>query len=258
MESKCSKPIIGISASIIVDSGGMFPGYHRAYVNEDYVNSVIRSGGIPLIIPISQDETVIDGYIGSIDGLILSGGHDVNPLNYDEEPDQKLGDIFPLRDWFDSQLLQKAKEKRIPILGICRGCQIINVSHGGSLWQDLSYAEGVTIKHWQAHHPDLATHSIVIEEDSVLYHVLGEKKVMVNSFHHQVIRKVGDGFRVVARARDGVIEAIESTDYPFMIGVQWHPEMLHHCDAGMCRLFKALVEAAQGMSSEKILYEMAV
>ncbi len=95
-------------------------------------------------------------------------------MNYDEEPDQKLG-IFSHCAIGSIVNFTKAKEKRIPILGICRGCQILNVSHGGSLWQDLSYAEGVTIKHWQAHHPDLATHSIEIEEDSVLYHVLGEK-----------------------------------------------------------------------------------
>ncbi|MFU2193912.1 gamma-glutamyl-gamma-aminobutyrate hydrolase family protein [Streptococcus pluranimalium] len=239
------KPIIGISASVIVDQGGMFPGYHRSYVNEDYVNSVIKNGGIPLIIPISQDETVIDGYIDTVDGLILSGGHDVCPLNYDEEPDQKLGDTLPLRDRFDCTLVAKAISKNIPILGICRGCQILNIHHGGTLWQDLSYCEGVSIKHWQEHHPDLATHSVVIEQDSRLFDIFGQDKMMVNSFHHQIIRTVGDGFRIVARAKDGVVEAIEHTGYRFMIGVQWHPEMLHQCDDCMNRIFGALIDEAK-------------
>lgn len=247
-----SKPVIGISGSVIVDSGGMFPGYHRSYVNEDYVQSVIKNGGIPLIIPMSQDASVLDGYIEHIDGLILSGGHDVCPRNYNEEPDQKLGDICPQRDRFDCALLQRAIEKNLPILGICRGCQILNVHHGGSLWQDLSYAEGVTIKHWQEHHPELVTHSICLERDSLLFQVLGEESMMVNSFHHQIIRQLGNGFRAVARSKDGVIEAIEHADYRFMVGVQWHPEMLHGSEMEMNRIFAALIDEAAKKPVEEV------
>ncbi|WP_162012333.1 gamma-glutamyl-gamma-aminobutyrate hydrolase family protein [Streptococcus sp. S784/96/1] len=238
-------PIIGISASIIVDQGGMFPGYHRAYVNEDYVHSITQNGGIPMILPVSSDREVLDGYMEGIDGLLLSGGHDICPLNYGEEPSPKLGDTFPARDQFDFALLEKAKEKNIPILGICRGAQIINVNHGGTLWQDLSYANQPFLKHWQEHYPDLATHSVILEKDSLLMQIFGQEKMLVNSFHHQIVREVGDNLRVVARAMDGVVEAIEHTDYRFMIGVQWHPEMLHKSMLEMNQLFKAFIEEAK-------------
>ncbi|QGG98123.1 gamma-glutamyl-gamma-aminobutyrate hydrolase family protein [Streptococcus dysgalactiae] len=236
-------PIIGISASVIVDSGGMFPGYHRSYVNEDYVSSVCKNDAIPMILPISEDVTILDGYINTIDGLILSGGHDICPLNYGEEPSPKLGDTFPARDAFDFALLERAVAKEIPILGICRGNQIINVKNGGNLWQDLSYVQKPLLKHWQEHHPDWATHSVDLEKGSLLHRIFETDTLMVNSFHHQIIKEVAPGFKVAARAKDGVIEAIEHESYPFMIGVQWHPEMLHQSVPIMNRLFQALIQA---------------
>ena len=238
-------PIIGISASVIVDSGGMFPGYHRSYVNEDYVSSISLNGGIPMILPISSDEQVLDGYLDTIDGLVLSGGHDVSPLNYGEEPSQKLGDTFPARDQFDFALIERAKKKKIPILGICRGYQIITVYHGGTLWQDLSYTNKPLLKHWQEHHPDLATHSVELEAGTLLHSIFKKDKLMVNSFHHQIVKDVPEAFTVAARAMDGVVEALEHHSYPFMVGVQWHPEMLHKSMPEMNQLFKALIAQAK-------------
>ena len=127
------KPIIGISGSVIIDDSGIFPGYRRSYVNEDYVDSVIQNGGIPYIIPFNENEEVIKEQLLNVQGLILSGGHDVDPHNYKEEPEQKLGDIWPERDQFDMLLLKLAEENGVPVLGICRGAQIINVYHGGTL-----------------------------------------------------------------------------------------------------------------------------
>ncbi|WP_303974683.1 gamma-glutamyl-gamma-aminobutyrate hydrolase family protein, partial [Streptococcus merionis] len=222
------------------------------YVNEDYVLSVSKNGGVPMILPVTDEERVLDGYINSIDALILSGGHDVCPFNYGEEPSPKLGDTFPARDQFDFALLRKAKEKNIPILGICRGAQIINVYHGGTLWQDLSYADQPFLKHWQEHYPDLPTHSIRIERGSLLYQIFGEEKMMVNSFHHQVMRHVPEEFRVVARAADTAIEAIEHVNYRFLVGVQWHPEMLYLSRKEMNRLFKALINEARGETVAEI------
>lgn len=238
-------PIIGISASIIVDQSGMFPGYHRSYVNEDYVNSVIRNGGVACILPISDNEEVLDSYLEIIDGLILSGGHDICSFNYNEEPSPKMGDIFPARDKFDFALLERATKKGIPILGICRGAKIINVYHGGALYQDLSYCDTAKIKHWQGSCPDMVTHSVDVEDDSLLHQILRVNKITVNSFHHQIMKDVAKEFNVVGRAPDGVIEAIEHTDYPFMIGVQWHPEMLHRVSEEMNRIFAALIDHAQ-------------
>ena len=140
-------PIIGISSSIIVDNSGSFAGYMRAYVNKDYVDAVIRAGGVPLIIPFSVDKEVIISQAQLIDGLILSGGHDINPYNYGQEPSQKIGEIFPERDIYEMILLEESKKRDIPILGICRGFQLINVAAGGTLYQDLSLIPGNILKH---------------------------------------------------------------------------------------------------------------
>ena len=238
------RPIIGISSSVIVDESGNFAGYKRAYVNKDYVDAVVRAGGVPLIIPFTTDKEVIISQAQLIDGLILSGGHDVNPYNYGQEPSQKLGETFPERDTYEMILLEESKKRNIPILGICRGSQLINVAAGGTLYQDLSLISGNILKHNQVAKPTLKTHMIKIEENSVIASIFG-KETMVNSFHHQAIDKVADDFRVVARASDGVVEAIEHKTYKFLVAVQWHPEMLGvECEKAR-ELFAKFVEEAR-------------
>lgn len=234
------KPIIGISGSMIIDEGGMFPGYKRSYVNNDYVRSVIEAGGIPFIIPMNNDEEVIENQLDLVDGLILSGGHDVNPLLFNEEPHQKLGGIYPERDDFDFKVVKKAMNKNMPIIGICRGHQVINVANGGSLYQDLSLIEGCYIKHNQGSLPSQATHTVTVEKDSVLGGILGEKTYS-NSFHHLAVKDVADGFRIVALAEDGVVEAIEREEKPLVMGIQWHPEMMSGVDKGMMDIFKYFI-----------------
>ncbi|ATV69823.1 MULTISPECIES: gamma-glutamyl-gamma-aminobutyrate hydrolase family protein [Fusobacterium] len=238
------KPIIGISSSVIVDDSGNFAGYKRAYVNKDYVDAVVRAGGVPLIIPFTTDKEVIISQVQVIDALILSGGHDVSPYNYGQEPNPKLGETFPERDTYDMLLLEESKKRNLPILGICRGSQIINVAAGGTLYQDLSLIPGNVLKHNQVSKPTLKTHKIQIEENSIISEIFG-KETMVNSFHHQALDKVADDFKVVARASDGVVEAIEHKTYKFLVGVQWHPEMLAvECDEAR-ELFKRLIEEAK-------------
>lgn len=222
-----TKPLIGVSGSVIIDDGGIFPGYHRSYVNEDYIDSVVKNGGVPFIIPFTEDDDVIKQQLDNVQGLILSGGHDVDPHLYDEEPEQKLGKTWPARDRFDMRLLKLAEEKGIPVLGICRGAQIINVYHGGTLYQDLSYRPEHTLKHMQGHDPSLATHGMQVEEDSKLASILGKTNFMVNSFHHQLINRVAPDLRGVAVAPDGVVEGIENSAGT-VVGVQWHPEMMHN------------------------------
>ena len=230
-------PIIGISSSIIVDNSGSFAGYMRAYVNKDYVDAVIRAGGVPLIIPFSVDKEVIISQAQLIDGLILSGGHDINPYNYGQEPSQKIGEIFPERDIYEIED-EDFKE------GICRGFQLINVAAGGTLYQDLSLIPGNILKHNQVSNPTLKTHKIEIKENSFISSIFG-KETMVNSFHHQAIDKVANDFIVVARASDGVVEAIEHKTYKFLVAVQWHPEMLAvNCEKARV-LFSKFVEEAK-------------
>ena len=238
------KPIIGISSSIIVDDLGSFAGYKRAYVNKDYVDAVVRAGGVPLIIPFTTNKEVIISQAQLIDGLILSGGHDINPYNYGQEPSQKIGEIFPERDIYEMILLEESKKRDIPILGICRGFQLINVAAGGTLYQDLSLIPGNILKHNQVSNPTLKTHKIEIKKNSFISSIFG-KETMVNSFHHQAIDKVADDFIVVARASDGVVEAIEHKTYKFLVAVQWHPEMLAvNCEKARV-LFSKFVEEAK-------------
>lgn len=240
------KPLIGIAGSVLLTKYGSSEGYRRSYVNEDYVQSVLQNGGIPVIIPVVDSLEAVDAYIDQIDALILSGGHDVTPQYYGEEPKPKIGQTWELRDWFESSLLEKALEKKMPVLGICRGLQIMNVFHGGSLWQDLTYMENIEVRHMQGNMPDQTTHLVDVEEGSKLYEMMGrEKYVMVNTYHHQAVRELGEGFRVTATSADGVVEAIENDDYPFYVGVQWHPEMLHQSVPIMNNLFSGLIEASQ-------------
>jgi len=179
-----------------------------------------------------------------VDGLLISGGQDVNPQNYGEEPLPNLGDIFPERDDFEYGLLKAALEAKKPVLGICRGVQIINTYFKGSLYQDLSYMGIDVLKHNQVNTPSRVTHSVTVDKNSKLFEIFGEEKFMVNSFHHQAIKEVGNGLVKTAAAPDGITEAVEKTDYPFLVGVQWHPEMLHESVEMMNKLFARFIREA--------------
>lgn len=220
------KPVIGISGNILINKGNTFSGYRRSYVNQDYVEAILRAGGIPFIIPFNEDLESIREMVEHVDGVILSGGHDVNPYNYGEDPLLKIGEVFPERDVFDMEIYKTAVKFNKPVFGICRGFQIINVVNGGSLYQDLSYADFVKLKHDQQDNPSQATHFVKFEEGTFLRDILGEES-KVNSFHHQILKDVAPGFKVVAKSPDGVVESIQKiTEDCFVVGVQWHPEML--------------------------------
>lgn len=235
------KTLIGIVGNLLIDQGGMFPGYERAYVNNDYVQSVKKAGGTPVILPIISDYETVKNQIEAMDSIIISGGFDVNPLIYGEEPSQKQGFLCPERDEYDLMVIKAAMELNKPILGICRGVQILNAALGGTLYQDLSQIEGCYIKHVQESKPDTAGHSVEIVKGTKLYSILGEK-IITNSFHHQAIKDLAPGFKVAARSKDGVIEAIEK-DEGFVIGIQWHPEMMAGKDNKlMLNIFKTFVE----------------
>lgn len=248
------KPIIGISGSLIIDEGGMFPGYKRAYVNNDYIVSVIAAGGIPLIIPFNQDQVVTKEQVAIVDGLILSGGHDISPLNYGEELLQVTGDIFPERDQFDLLLLAEAEKRHLSILGICRGCQLLNIFHGGTLYQDLSYLPNsqTILKHNQGHQANLATQTLAIKPNSLLFQSINQEQIKVNSFHHQVIKTVADSFKVTAKTLDQVVESIENKQYHWEVGVQWHPEMMQATDPMMKQLFMSFVQSTKEQKQQEV------
>ena len=221
-------PVIGISS--YSENG-------RCQVNMTYVNSVRMAGGVPLVIPVTGDDAQIEVILSAIDGLVMTGGEDFDPLKwFGEEPVRGLGEVVPARDEFDVKLVRAAVAKGIPVLGICRGEQLLAVAFGGSLWQDIpSQVPSSYVKHRQSPTTGtVGTHSIAIEKGSLLAKILGKEKAVVNTFHHQAIKDVPQGFKVVARAADGIIEAVERTgklsNYPdggaMILGVQFHPEVI--------------------------------
>ena len=246
-----NKPIIGISTSVLVDEGGGFPGYERIYVNKDYVSSVISAGAVPLMIPMDATEENLRQTLELVDGMIFSGGHDIAPIRYGEEPHQKLQEICPERDDFDFLLYRLAKEHSLPILGICRGFQLMNVSEGGKLYQDLSLKNTDSLKHSQGHGPSIPTHTVKVEPGSKFYEILGKEEIRVNSFHHQAVKSTSENVAISGKALDNVVEAIELKNYPFGLGVQFHPEMLQAKEEDMKKIFAALVSAAKEYREKK-------
>ena len=213
---------------------------------EGYYQSVLKAGGIPFIIPPHEDADVLAETLAGLDGILLTGGADINPLFLGEEPIKELHGINPRRDRQELLLTRLAADRQIPILGICRGIQTMNAAFGGALYQDIhSQMEGKRIKHDQDLDRTYASHTVSIEEGTVLYELFKTDTLAVNSFHHQAVMEPAPGFRVCARSTDGVIEAMESTEHKSMLGVQWHPEcFILRGDECMMPLFNWLVKEA--------------
>jgi len=213
-----SLPLIGISGTHT--TGG------ATQVNFTYVDAVLRAGGVPIILPINDNMEVMKKMIASVDALIMTGGEDIDPSYYGEEPIPAQGEIVPGRDAFDIAMIRIAVEQGIPVLGICRGHQLMNVAFGGSLYQDFPSQMGKKVyKHRQQAPGWYGTHTVTVEAGSVLAKVLGKTTVRTNSFHHQAIKDLAPGFVVTATTGDGVIEGIEKQGNPRVFGVQFHPEV---------------------------------
>ena len=193
-------------------------------LGQGYYKSVVAAGGVPVIIPPVADTDTIVNTLSRIDGLILSGGGDFNPLWTGEEPSTKLGGINKERDLPELLITRLAYNRQIPMLGICRGIQTLAIALGGEVAQDIS--DKATVKHSQNADRSEATHTVIIESDSKLAQIYNDERIAVNSFHHQAVKAAGEKFRVVAKATDGIIEAIESIEFKSILGVQWHPECL--------------------------------
>ena len=246
------RPIIGITGNF---SDG------NCAVADGYIRSVLRAGGTPLIIPPYESEGSICNTLESVDGLLLTGGGDINPLFLNEEPLKNLGSINHRRDRQELLLVRLAADRQIPILGICRGIQIMNAALGGSLYQDIySQHSSACIKHSQDLDRSYASHTIEVESGSLLSRIFnGESRLPVNSFHHQAIKEAAPGFRICARAVDGIAEAMESTEYKSMLGVQWHPEcMILQGDETMLPLFYWLIGEAVSYRDARKVHERII
>jgi putative glutamine amidotransferase len=234
-------PLIGVSTSITV---GASP--ERAYVNSTYLNAIQQAGGVPVPLPPQLSGRSWDRLAAGLDGLLLTGGGDIDPALFGEAPHPTLVEVSPLRDSFEATAARWALERRVPLLCICRGIQVLNVALGGSLYQDVGTEPGTTLTHSQKEPRDHPTHKVKVTPGSRLGEVLGADEVEVNSMHHQAIKRLGRGLTAVAWAPDQIVEGVELPAHPgFVLGVQWHPEeLIGHSDAAR-RLFAALVAHAR-------------
>lgn len=236
-------PIIGFSASLLKVESGTYLGLERSCVIHNFIQIIEEWGGVPLILPVVEKQDIIEAQLDLVDGIILTGGQDIHPLHYHSEPGLYMGAIQPKRDHHEILLVQAAAKQRKPILGICRGIQLINVAFGGTLIQDIPSEISGACAHSQNSAYDVATHNVKISRGSRLERILGTHELMTNSFHHQAIKNVAPHFQVNAQTLDGVIEGIESDDDSFVLGVQWHPEvMLSVVETKL--LFQAFINAA--------------
>ncbi|KML43595.1 gamma-glutamyl-gamma-aminobutyrate hydrolase family protein [Cytobacillus firmus] len=230
------KPIIGVTSNL--DD-------HTLSVSMDNIHSLLNAGAVPVVVPNLLDDEKVEKLAETLDGLLLTGGGDIDPTLFGEEPHQKLGSICPERDVFEISMIQKVLARNKPILAICRGCQVLSIALGGDMYQDIFSQIGVPLlQHGQKAPRWHATHFVNVKRDSLLHKVTGMQSFKVNSYHHQAVRKMPENFEVCAEASDGVIEAFESTKHRFALGVQWHPEcMTQKNDDPSNAIFDAFVKA---------------
>lgn len=245
------KPIIGICSdfseedSIGSTTGLGFKGQHWQLLADDYVQAIEKSGGIPLILPVCRNEETLSRLLDRIDGLLLTGGSDIDPAYYGQLPRKGLGQINPLRDKHEFPLIRMALSSyQMPILGICRGHQLLNIAAGGELFQDLEHERDSKLHHtlWVSpkYHP---TFHASIESDSRLEQVFRKQQIAINSFNHQGVSIPGNGLKVSMHAPDGLIEGVEMPGDRWVCSVQWHPEAMIERHPEYLALFEAFVKS---------------
>jgi putative glutamine amidotransferase len=236
------RPVIGITPDVSV--GADTPA--RYEVKVAYAEAVLRAGGLPFIIPYSDDPTSVDAYLDRIAGLVVTGGaFDIPPQAYGEQARDGLGILKPSRTAFETALMQAALKRNVPLLGVCGGMQLLHVLLGGTLFQDLRREVPAARDHEQTNDRTQPSHPVEVKDGTQLGDLVGKGQLMVNSTHHQAAHDVPDSVVVSAVAPDGVVEAIEAKGHPFALGVQWHPELLIHNVPAHLSLYRALVHKAR-------------
>ncbi len=243
------RPVIGIPTQTLHSIEGIPEGLPDSWVmNQRYSRAVAAAGGLPVMIPLLDDGDTLRAIYDRLDGVLLPGGVDVDPSTYGEAPLAGCGRLDPARDRVELAFARWAIDEGKPLFGLCRGLQIVNVALGGSLYQDIAAQRSDAIKHdyfpTAGYARDHLAHPVTVEAGSRLDALVGSAPLRVNSMHHQGVKTLAPGLITTAVAPDGVIEAVESPDSPFLIGVQWHPECLTERDPRMHRLVAGFVEAA--------------
>lgn len=233
------RPVIGVIPLYDEkkDSLWMLPGYF---------DGITEAGGMPLMFPLTSNREMLQQAVDMCDGILFTGGHDVAPELFGEAVlDPDLCSYCPERDRMEMEVLEMAMQKDMPILGICRGIQLINAALGGTLYQDLPQQHPSAVTHHQQPPYDRAAHTVRVAEGSPLYSVVGQTELPVNSCHHQAVRELAPDLRPMATADDGIVEAAFHPDLRFLWAVQWHPEFSHLTDAFSKKIFRAFVEACR-------------
>lgn len=236
------RPIIGIT----VDTHETPEHYESPMA---YSTAVEKAGGLPVLLPYRSDLALIPNYVDLIDGMLFSGGNDLDPALYGETYHAKAEPIDPARQKFELALLAEVERRRMPALGICLGSQLMNVYRGGSLYQflpDLNLKPAIEHRRTGATAP---RHEVDLRSESLVAGLLGKTEIVANSSHKQAVRKVGRGLRIIGMSPDGVVEGIEDPNFPLFLGVQWHPERLHD-EADHLAIFKLLVEKASAKKAK--------
>lgn len=242
------KPLIGIPTRSQVENDLV-----RYSALATYTRALDLAGGAPVLIPLNLSDDTLRALFERLDGLLLQGGVDVHPREYGEEVAPYCGEIDEARDATELRLTRWALEARLPILAICRGIQLLNVAAGGSLYQDIAaqVPNALPHPHVKGNPYSFRAHAITIEPESHLARALGTMQLEVNSLHHQAVKQVAPGFRVVARAPDGIIEGIEAENaHHFALGVQFHPEWMIDEEPRMANLFRAFIRTIENRSVE--------
>ena len=228
------KPIIGIVPLIDdeKESFWMLPGY---------MDGIAEAGGLPIVLPLTHEPETIGQILNTVQGILFTGGHDVDPQLYGEEPLPECGAASKERDSMESELLRQCIEKDTPVLGICRGIQFLNAYLGGSLYQDLPTQHPTKIEHHQKPPYDIPVHKVDIVEDTKLFELLGKTTLSVNSYHHQAVKTLAKTLKTMAVSEDGIIEAVEMPGKKFVWAFQWHPEFSYKVDENSRMIFREFV-----------------
>lgn len=237
------KPLILVTQNTRIKELGTYN-----YIKYTYINALNKAGALPVVLPVLRDETLFDGlkeYLDRVDGVLFTGGVDISPLLYGEDPIREVNELDYKRDAVEKRLMELVIERKMPMLGICRGMQLMNAVFGGTLYQDLHKQKEAVNGHVCSSDTSEGYHRIRLTEGKTLHRVFGEEEIRVNSEHHQAVKEVAKGFEVTAVSYDGVIEAMEWTGSEYWKGVQFHPEAMVDRHPSFVGIFRDFVEACK-------------